>query len=724
MEFGGDYGSKKDREAIDAKNGSVDDPMVFKVCNSPKAHNWSPKSPRSPKAKGKEESSKENASKSNKHSHSKRYWRPKKGGAGGKGTWGGILDTDPNYTLDFKDPNYNSHEEVEFLTPRRTCQALAEYKKKAVVIIEEYFFNGDVISTANELSDVGMPNYDYYFVKKLVSMAMDRHDKEKEMAAVLLSSLYADIINPAQVYKGFSKLVECVDDLVVDIPDAVDVLSVFIARAIVDDILPPIFLKKQLEKLPKESKGIEVIKRTEKCYISARYHSEVIENKWGGNKQKTVEDVKAKISNLLREYVASGDKKEACRCIKELNVPFFHHDIVKRALIMGMEKRQAESELLTLLKMAAEENLINSSQISKGFNRLIDTIDDLSLDIPKAKQILQSMISKCASQGWLSASSLKSFSLDTNNRVDIEKSFKLKIHAIIQEYFLSGDTIEVYNCLESENYSLSSELNAIFVKKLVNLAMDRKNREKEMASVLLSSLCLPPIDVANGFISLIDSADDTSLDNPTIVEDLAKFIARAIVDEVIAPSHLEDIRASFTELHSSIGYRIIQMATSLLKAPLFGERILRCWGGEGSRPSGCASVEDVKHKIAKLLEEYECGGDLREACRCIKELGMPFFHHEVVKKTLIIVMEKRNERFWVLLEECFKSGLISVYQMTKGFERAEESLDDLMLDVPDVRQQYLRCFEKASSLGWLDPSIRSLYVVENGCFYDNQPIIN
>ncbi|XP_048491756.1 MA3 DOMAIN-CONTAINING TRANSLATION REGULATORY FACTOR 2 [Beta vulgaris subsp. vulgaris] len=611
--------------------------------------------------------------------------------------------------------------ENEVLTPRTRSIAMEEYRKKAIVIIEEYFTNDDVISTANELRELGMPNYDYYFVKKLVSIAMDRHDKEKEMAAVLLSSLYADVISSAQVYKGFSKLVECADDLVVDIPNAVDILAIFIARAIVDDILPPIFLKKQKTILPKESKGVEVIKRTEKGYLYVPYHAEIIENKWGGSKNNSVEGVKTKINNLLTEFVVSGDKKEACMCIKDLNVPYFHHEIMKRALIIAMERRKVEDRILQLLKMAAEEGLINSSQITKGFNRMIDTIDDLSLDIPDARQILQSIISKCASEGWLSASSLKSFSVEPKIKSleeGVARSFKMKAQAIIHEYFSSRDTIEVYNCLESENCTSSSQLNAIFVKRLVNLAMDRKNKEKEMASVLLSSLCLPADDVANGFIMLIESADDIALDNPVIVEDLVKFLARAIVDEVIAPSHLEDIGNQFTRCDSK-GHKIIQMTNSLLKARLSGERILRCWGGEGSRGNGW-TVDDVKDKIGKLLEEYECGGDIREACRCIKELGVPFFHHEVVKKALVIVVEKRNERLWKLLQECFTSGLITMNQMAKGFARVEECLDDLALDVPDAKQQFTSSVQKAKSSGWLDalsfPNKPKDHVVKNNDF--------
>ncbi|KAL7245796.1 hypothetical protein ACSBR2_001016 [Camellia fascicularis] len=696
---------------------SPNSPRSPKVPRSPSSPK-SPKSPRSPSSsKGhhaKQGTSKGSPLKNDRHSHSGVDGRPKKGGAGGKGTWGGLLDTDDSYSLDCNDPNYTSNEEIE----RKPSSPFEEYKKTVAVIVEEYFATDDVISTANELRELGMPSYNYYFVKKLISMAMDRYNKEKEMAAVLLSSLYADVIDPPQVCKGFSKLVESTDDLIVDIPDTIDVLALFIARAVVDDILPPAFLTKEMAVLPKDSKGIDVIKRAEKSYLSAPLHAEIIERRWGGSRNKTVEDVKGQINNLLIEYVVSGDKKEACRCIKDLKVPFFHHEIVKRAIIMAMERRQAEDRLLDLLKMAAEEGLINSSQISKGFGRIIDSVDDLSLDIPNARQILQSLISKAASEGWLCASSLKSLSLEPEKRSledSAAKVFKVKAQSMIQEYFLSGDISEVSCCLESENSSSSPELNAIFVKRLITLAMDRKNREKEMASVLLSSLCFLADDVVNGFVMLIESADDTALDIPVVVEDLAMFLARVVVDEVLAPQHLEEIGSQCLG-PDSIGNKVLQMAKSLLKARLSGERILRCWGGGGSSRNGWA-IEDVKEKIGKLLEEFESGGDKREACRCIKELGMPFFHHEVVKKSLVSIMEKKNDRLWGLLGECFSTGLITMNQMMKGFGRVAESLDDLALDVPDADKQFTRYVDRAKAEGWLDSSFsfcRSGHPVENG----------
>ncbi|OIW20635.1 hypothetical protein TanjilG_18573 [Lupinus angustifolius] len=117
--------------------------------------------------------------------------------------------------------------------------------------------------------------------------------------------------------------------------------------------------------LSKDSKGVEVLKKDENNYLSAPLHVEIIERRWVGSKNMTVDDVK----------------------------------IVKRALIMAMKRRQVEGPLLDLLKEAAEDGFINSSQMSKGFSRLIDTVDDLTLDIPNACEVPQQLISKASFKG-------------------------------------------------------------------------------------------------------------------------------------------------------------------------------------------------------------------------------------------------------------------------------------------------------------------------------------
>ncbi|XP_052176666.1 MA3 DOMAIN-CONTAINING TRANSLATION REGULATORY FACTOR 1-like [Diospyros lotus] len=639
-------------------------------------------------------------------SHSGKLVRVKKDGAGGKGTWGKLLDVDGECHIDRNDPNYDSGEEPYQLVGSSVSDPLDEYKKAVVSIIEEYFSNGDVELAASDLRELGSSEYLPYFVKRLVSMAMDRHDKEKEMTSVLLSALYSDVMNSTQISQGFIMLLEVADDLEVDILDAVDILALFIARAVVDDILPPAFITRAKKTFSETSKGFQVIQTAEKSYLSAPHHAELVERRWGGSTHLTVEEAKKKIVDLLREYVESGDAFEACRCIRELGVSFFHHEVVKRALVLAMETRTAESLITKLLKEASEEGLISSSQMVKGFARLAESLDDLSLDIPSAKSLFQSLVPRAISEGWLDESFFK-FS-DENGDVENQDDGKVRRYkeeavTIIHEYFLSDDIPELIQSIQDLG---APEYNPIFLKKLITLAMDRKNREKEMASVLLSALHVEIFsteDIVDGFVMLLESAEDTALDILDASNELAFFLARAVIDDILAPLNLEEISNKLPP--NCNGSETLRLAHSLIAARHAGERILRCWGGG----SGWA-VEDAKDKIQKLLEEYESGGVVSEACQCIRDLGMPFFNHEVVKKALVMAMEKKNDSMLDLLQECFSEGLITINQMTKGFSRIRDGLDDLALDIPNAEEKYKFYVEHAKKKGWLQQTLGSAAV--------------
>jgi hypothetical protein len=624
--------------------------------------------------------------------HLPHHHTAKKEGVGGKSEENnhGDADFSPSQELD-KLVNGNN----------KVPATLDDYRKLVVPVIEEYFSTGDVELAASELRSLGSDQFHYYFVKKLISMAMDRHDKEKEMASILLSALYADLLGSFKMSEGFMMLLESTEDLSVDIPDAIDVLAVFIARAVVDEILPPVFLTRARALLPESSKGVEVLQVAEKSYLSAPHHAELVERKWGGSTYFTVEEAKKKIQNILREYIESGDTDEAFRCIRELGLPFFHHEVVKRALIFGMENPSSQPLILKLLKESTAGGLISSNQVSKGFSRVAESVDDLSLDVPSAKTLFDKLLSAAISEGWLDASFSKSAASDEdmlNASGEKVKRFKEESGHIIQEYFLSDDVPELIRSLQELS---APEYNAIFLKKLITVAMDRKNREKEMASVLLSSLSLELFstdDIMKGFVMLLQSAEDTALDIVDAPSELALFLARAVIDEVLVPLNLDDINSKLRP--NSSGSQTVQMASSLLAARHSGERILRCWGGG----TGWA-VEDAKDKISKLLEEYNTGGHLGEACQCIRDLGMPFFNHEVVKKALVMAMDKQNEAsILALLQECFGEGLITINQMTKGFARVKEGLDDLVLDIPNAQEKFGAFVELATGRGWLLPS--------------------
>ena len=60
-------------------------------------------------------------------------------------------------------------------------------------IISEYYDNGDINEAATLLDNLKRPHFAQYFVKKAITMSMDRRDKEREMTSYLLSSLYNEV---------------------------------------------------------------------------------------------------------------------------------------------------------------------------------------------------------------------------------------------------------------------------------------------------------------------------------------------------------------------------------------------------------------------------------------------------------------------------------------------------------------------------------------------------
>ena len=109
-------------------------------------------------------------------------------------------------------------------------------------LLEEYLDSGDIDEAAQSLQELDLPRYDHWFVKRAITLAMDRHDREREMVSVLLSALYSEVVSADQMARGLHDVLDALDDLTLDVPDASDQLATFIARAVVDDILPPSFV--------------------------------------------------------------------------------------------------------------------------------------------------------------------------------------------------------------------------------------------------------------------------------------------------------------------------------------------------------------------------------------------------------------------------------------------------------------------------------------------------
>ena len=61
---------------------------------------------------------------------------------------------------------------------------------------------------------------------------------------------------------GFTRMLVGIDDYVLDVPDAAHLMTQFTARAVVDELLPPAFLARALDKMLPDSIGVAVVRST------------------------------------------------------------------------------------------------------------------------------------------------------------------------------------------------------------------------------------------------------------------------------------------------------------------------------------------------------------------------------------------------------------------------------------------------------------------------------
>ena len=117
-------------------------------------------------------------------------------------------------------------------------------------------------------------------------------------------------------------------DLILDTPDACEALGNFLARAIADDCIPPKFLHSYKGNADNTSESQAALRKAD-TLLSMKHGMVRLDNVWGvGGGVRPVKYLVKKIVLLLKEYLCSGDIKEATRCLQELEVPHFHHELV------------------------------------------------------------------------------------------------------------------------------------------------------------------------------------------------------------------------------------------------------------------------------------------------------------------------------------------------------------------------------------------------------------
>lgn len=259
-------------------------------------------------------------------------------------------------------------------------------------------------------------------------------------------------------------------------------------------------------------------------------------------------------------------------------------------------------------------------------------------------------------------------------------AYKAAIADIIKEFLLEEDYDECRLSLEElEAPSFGFE----FVRRLVMLSMERSDRDRELASRVLSFLYGTDISmeqIGKGFERLFEGLDDLCLDVPDARAHCAKFLARAVADEILPPAYLAD------PYICSLAGDVIGQARALLSVKMSAAKLEHVW-----HVTGVFTVPQLKAAIKESLEEFLVSHQRDEVLRCVCELHTPHFAHEVVYRGVVLTLSawpavEALDRMAALIAFLNEQDALTEGQVVKGFQRVYANMGDLVLDNPHAQQ--------------------------------------
>lgn len=266
---------------------------------------------------------------------------------------------------------------------------------------------------------------------------------------------------------------------------------------------------------------------------------------------------------------------------------------------------------------------------------------------------------------------------------------------LIRQYFHNEDINDFI--LSIEKLKLTSDDIGELVTYAVDLSMDYESRERELASLLISQLTADVLSheaTRKGFNELLMGIDETVVDCPHAEEFLSKFLARAVADDCLAPCFLKQHDGL-----SKLAVQVVVKAQKLMSGPHGMARLDRVWGSTG----GSVPLSVLKKRIIMFIKEYVSSRDVKEAMRCLIELGVPSYHHEAIYQILYHGLQNPEcgDAIFDLLEGLHVTNVCSSAQIDEGFERIFNDAIDINLDVPFVFQNLDHYVTEAYNRGYI-----------------------
>lgn len=418
---------------------------------------------------------------------------------------------------------------------------------------------------------------------------------------------------------------------------------------------------------------------------------------------------KASVDGLLDELFSSSDFSQFTERLELLGCKLYHDEMIAHAIRRSLDLEDSErdkvAELVTLLRKSGH---VTSGQLSRAFEKLFLSWEDIMLDVPAAVGMIERFVElaiadELVPDNFLSrlpeafVAKLGSSEHDQQLCPDTYPSlveqlkdvqeFKRRCGALLEEYFAGVGAEPAPEFAQRLADVGKASFRHEFIRRAINIAIDKDDTERELTSALLTKLrdlrVLTEDDFLWGFSHLLGSLPELCIDSPQAVELVAKFLIRAITDEVIPPSFLEN--AIRLALGGDEGIAAARNAQSTVENTEVEWADLRnVWGKLDS-----SNDKKWKNELDVALNEYFNSHDNAEFCRILHDWALCTSRAVVVvKHALLKAMDgDGNDCMAVvdLLDFAVKREELKDTDVFRAMNELDANLADLKLDIPDAQ---------------------------------------
>eukprot|EP01069_Polyplicarium_translucidae_P006225 Polyplicarium_translucidae@DN2925_c0_g1_i1.p1 len=436
------------------------------------------------------------------------------------------------------------------------------------------------------------------------------------------------------------------------------------------------------------------------------------------------EEFSCSVESIVNEFHNVESTADVESSLRDLGCPRFHDLFVCKATRMAFDHSpRLQQRTAVLISSLAAAHLVTKNHLYRAMEKLIQSVEDLKIDILDAADRLMFFIDCFVEDALmdqdiyfrLPQSFLRHLSDPTidasrtlKEQITRLSELKTKIEDFEIDFFSSGSADETAKFLAEIGLSVR-HCRHEFVKHLVKASFSKTDREREMVSQVMSSLYgveredqLHPDDIQLGFSRLLGSLEDAILDAPSASELMSKFLCRAVVDEIVPPSFLQDQH----RLHIGGKYGIAAVSKSHrwlsenAQHHMLSEKFRKIWTGtDPDEPETREFKMEIRELIFMVLD-FQCYANAVDRINAM-DLS-PDQGTELVRKIMSHAMDRPQYQAEVAMQfiaELHYAKEIDDENIEDGFKQLAKQIPELLKDDPLVIGKVVAYIDAAKEAG-------------------------